>query len=270
MANDTDLLATNDSSMSSTCHNGEVDARQASSVALNTASGSQDTPPPRAAPSGDEKVDSRIANGCVKLLECQDAVEPVVCLHVPPDDAAAKLADAAACADYQRSTANGLLMPTIDKLSDQLIVDSDVHSQQSAVVSPKCAPDCANPTPSEFRSETVSCETAERQEVDVSCAEESSSCVSSFQQTALTSNLSSLSIADEESGSPSVPYDDTVVVATQSDSKQSQITYIVYESERQMEAIMQLITKDLSEPYSIYTYRYFIHNWPKLCFLVGY
>jgi len=34
-----------------------------------------------------------------------------------------------------------------------------------------------------------------------------------------------------------------------------------------MPDIMRLITKDLSEPYSIYTYRYFIHNWPKLCFL---
>lgn len=47
------------------------------------------------------------------------------------------------------------------------------------------------------------------------------------------------------------------------------IHYIVYESELQMPDIMRLITKDLSEPYSIYTYRYFIHNWPKLCFLVS-
>uniref|UniRef100_A0A182XGZ2 N-terminal methionine N(alpha)-acetyltransferase NatC n=1 Tax=Anopheles quadriannulatus TaxID=34691 RepID=A0A182XGZ2_ANOQN len=46
-----------------------------------------------------------------------------------------------------------------------------------------------------------------------------------------------------------------------------EIRYQVYESERQMPAIMALIQKDLSEPYSIYTYRYFIHNWPKLCFL---
>ncbi|XP_069115993.1 N-alpha-acetyltransferase 30-like [Argopecten irradians] len=45
------------------------------------------------------------------------------------------------------------------------------------------------------------------------------------------------------------------------------IEYIVYKSEVQMPDIMRLITKDLSEPYSIYTYRYFIHNWPKLCFL---
>ena len=47
------------------------------------------------------------------------------------------------------------------------------------------------------------------------------------------------------------------------------IRYVVYESELQMPDIMRLITKDLSEPYSIYTYRYFIHNWPKLCFLVS-
>lgn len=45
------------------------------------------------------------------------------------------------------------------------------------------------------------------------------------------------------------------------------IEYLSYESEIQMPSIMKLIQKDLSEPYSIYTYRYFIHNWPKLCFL---
>ncbi|KAJ8686192.1 hypothetical protein QAD02_021986 [Eretmocerus hayati] len=45
------------------------------------------------------------------------------------------------------------------------------------------------------------------------------------------------------------------------------IEYVSYTSELQMPDIMKLIQKDLSEPYSIYTYRYFIHNWPKLCFL---
>ncbi|GLV37117.1 N(alpha)-acetyltransferase 30 A [Carabus blaptoides fortunei] len=45
------------------------------------------------------------------------------------------------------------------------------------------------------------------------------------------------------------------------------IEYVQYESELQMPMIMRIIQKDLSEPYSIYTYRYFIHNWPKLCFL---
>merc|ERR1719466_419372 len=45
------------------------------------------------------------------------------------------------------------------------------------------------------------------------------------------------------------------------------IDYIQYSDETQMPLIMRLIQKDLSEPYSIYTYRYFIHNWPHLCYL---
>ena len=32
--------------------------------------------------------------------------------------------------------------------------------------------------------------------------------------------------------------------------------------------VVGLIEKDLSEPYSIFTYRYFINNWPKLCIMV--
>ncbi|VDD83254.1 unnamed protein product [Mesocestoides corti] len=40
-----------------------------------------------------------------------------------------------------------------------------------------------------------------------------------------------------------------------------------YESEADLNFIVPLITKDLSEPYSLYTYRYFIYNWPKLCVL---
>ncbi|KAH0554306.1 N-alpha-acetyltransferase 30-like [Cotesia glomerata] len=51
------------------------------------------------------------------------------------------------------------------------------------------------------------------------------------------------------------------------DSKDNDIEYVSYTNELQMPDIMKLIQKDLSEPYSIYTYRYFIHNWPKLCFL---
>lgn len=47
----------------------------------------------------------------------------------------------------------------------------------------------------------------------------------------------------------------------------AEIIYQVYDSEVQMPDIMRLIQKDLSEPYSIYTYRYFIHNWPHLCYM---
>lgn len=53
----------------------------------------------------------------------------------------------------------------------------------------------------------------------------------------------------------------------QGEEESNGIHYVRYESELQMPGIMRLITKDLSEPYSIYTYRYFIHNWPQLCFL---
>lgn len=53
------------------------------------------------------------------------------------------------------------------------------------------------------------------------------------------------------------------------DQCQKKIDFVPYESELQMPMIMKIIQKDLSEPYSIYTYRYFIHNWPKLCFLVS-
>lgn len=54
---------------------------------------------------------------------------------------------------------------------------------------------------------------------------------------------------------------------TRVEAPREEINIISYESELQMPEIMRLIQKDLSEPYSIYTYRYFIHNWPKLCFL---
>lgn len=50
-------------------------------------------------------------------------------------------------------------------------------------------------------------------------------------------------------------------------SENIEIEFESYTSELQMPAIIKLIQADLSEPYSIYTYRYFIHNWPNLCFL---
>ena len=30
---------------------------------------------------------------------------------------------------------------------------------------------------------------------------------------------------------------------------------------------MDLIDRSLSEPYSVFTYRYFLHQWPHLCYL---
>jgi len=47
------------------------------------------------------------------------------------------------------------------------------------------------------------------------------------------------------------------------------IEYRPYGGEPHLVEIMELVSHDLSEPYSIYTYRYFIYNWPHLCFRVS-
>ena len=43
------------------------------------------------------------------------------------------------------------------------------------------------------------------------------------------------------------------------------VTYVSYSDESMLNDIQQLVVKDLSEPYSVFTYRYFLHNWPDLC-----
>ncbi|KAI9686718.1 MAG: N-alpha-acetyltransferase mak3 [Bathelium mastoideum] len=50
----------------------------------------------------------------------------------------------------------------------------------------------------------------------------------------------------------------------------AEFRYIQYDNHREDELlpqIRQLISKDLSEPYSIYVYRYFLYQWGDLCFL---
>ncbi|KAF2152761.1 GAG protein N-acetyltransferase [Myriangium duriaei CBS 260.36] len=48
------------------------------------------------------------------------------------------------------------------------------------------------------------------------------------------------------------------------------LTYIQYSQDKETQylpAIRQLISGDLSEPYSIYVYRYFLYQWGDLCYL---
>ena len=45
----------------------------------------------------------------------------------------------------------------------------------------------------------------------------------------------------------------------------NEIEYVEYVDESMISDIQALVSKDLSEPYSIFTYRYFLHNWPSLC-----
>ena len=56
-----------------------------------------------------------------------------------------------------------------------------------------------------------------------------------------------------------------VIIQQQEPQIIDDILYEPYLSELQMPAIVQLMKASLSEPYSIYTYRYFIHKWPQLC-----
>jgi peptide alpha-N-acetyltransferase len=45
------------------------------------------------------------------------------------------------------------------------------------------------------------------------------------------------------------------------------VTISRYAGEQEMATIMSLIDEELSEPYTVYTYRYFVNQWPQLCFL---
>ncbi|KDO32434.1 hypothetical protein SPRG_02910 [Saprolegnia parasitica CBS 223.65] len=45
------------------------------------------------------------------------------------------------------------------------------------------------------------------------------------------------------------------------------VEYAQYGTEAELPEIMSLFEKDLSEPYSVYTYRYFLYSWPELCVL---
>jgi hypothetical protein len=41
-----------------------------------------------------------------------------------------------------------------------------------------------------------------------------------------------------------------------------------YKGEQQLALMRPLIDAELSEPYSVFTYRHFLNNWPHLCILV--
>ncbi|KAI0920492.1 hypothetical protein AcV5_010209 [Taiwanofungus camphoratus] len=49
----------------------------------------------------------------------------------------------------------------------------------------------------------------------------------------------------------------------------SAIHYRQYTGESDLPHIMALVQRELSEPYVIFTYRYFLHQWPHLSFLVS-
>ncbi|KAJ1275697.1 hypothetical protein BS78_05G155900 [Paspalum vaginatum] len=46
-----------------------------------------------------------------------------------------------------------------------------------------------------------------------------------------------------------------------------EIAYVSYGGEQHLPLVMSLVDAELSEPYSIFTYRYFVYLWPQLTFL---
>ncbi|XP_066335660.1 N-alpha-acetyltransferase MAK3-like [Miscanthus floridulus] len=46
-----------------------------------------------------------------------------------------------------------------------------------------------------------------------------------------------------------------------------EIAYVSYGGEQHLPLVMSLVDEELSEPYSIFTYRYFVYLWPQLTFL---
>lgn len=61
--------------------------------------------------------------------------------------------------------------------------------------------------------------------------------------------------------------------AAETKTKSSDLRYVCYGHEKEspyLPLIKQLISRDLSEPYSIYVYRYFLYQWGDLCFMVNF
>lgn len=47
-----------------------------------------------------------------------------------------------------------------------------------------------------------------------------------------------------------------------------EVVFTDYKGEEELQYIINLMKDELSEPYPVYTYRYFVNNWPKLAILV--
>lgn len=64
----------------------------------------------------------------------------------------------------------------------------------------------------------------------------------------------------------------TTQVEVPTKSSLPDLHYIQYDPDKEAQyltAIRELISKDLSEPYSIYVYRYFLYQWADLCYMVS-
>ncbi|WFD34447.1 hypothetical protein MCUN1_001288 [Malassezia cuniculi] len=59
----------------------------------------------------------------------------------------------------------------------------------------------------------------------------------------------------------------TMAPTNPEDAAKDEIELRMYPGESALPHVMALIAKELSEPYQIYTYRYFLNQWPRLCYI---
>jgi peptide alpha-N-acetyltransferase len=59
----------------------------------------------------------------------------------------------------------------------------------------------------------------------------------------------------------------TAVVDGDDDDRHDEIVFVDYQDESQLADVTRLVQQDLSEPYSVFTYRYFLNRFPRLCIL---
>lgn len=60
------------------------------------------------------------------------------------------------------------------------------------------------------------------------------------------------------------------IVDKSKDIDPTKIVYKTFKTEEDLQTIVNMISVELSEPYPIYTYRYFLQKWPDLAFLAFY
>ncbi|RAH87474.1 acyl-CoA N-acyltransferase [Aspergillus japonicus CBS 114.51] len=85
-----------------------------------------------------------------------------------------------------------------------------------------------------------------------------------------TPALSSTATTAAAPPAPAPPTTTTTTTTTTTINTHTPLRYARYDGAREDEyvpAMRQLISKDLSEPYSIYVYRYFLYQWGDLCFM---
>jgi peptide alpha-N-acetyltransferase len=73
----------------------------------------------------------------------------------------------------------------------------------------------------------------------------------------------SVSASVQPGGSPAA----SSAAAAAAAAAAARVHYEVYKSEAQLPLIERLMEADLSEPYCVFTYRYFVNQWPALCYL---